>query len=350
MADFGGWEMPIEYPATAGGGVINEHTAVRERVGLFDVSHLGKAIVQGKGARAFIDSAVTNDLSKINPGQAQYTMLCDEKSGGVIDDLIVYLRSDEEILLVPNAANNAEVVSRLQGRAPSGVTITNAHNDYAVLAVQGPLSSEVLESLGLPTSLDYMSFVEAEYQGKNIVICRTGYTGERGFEILPPWDYADVLWRELVEKVEARGGLVAGLGARDTLRTEMCYPLHGHELSMTISPLEANASWAVGWNKESFWGDSILRRQKSEGVTRVLRPLIFTDRGIPRADMKVRNESGAEIGIVTSGTYSPTLKQGVALALIDPAVKVGEVVDVDVRGRLIKASVAKAPLVPSHVR
>ena len=350
MADFGGWEMPIEYPATAGGGVINEHTAVRERVGLFDVSHLGKAIVQGKGARAFIDSAVTNDLSKINPGQAQYTMLCDEKSGGVIDDLIVYLRSDEEILLVPNAANNAEVVSRLQGRAPSGVTITNAHNDYAVLAVQGPLSSEVLESLGLPTSLDYMSFVEAEYHGKNIVICRTGYTGERGFEILPPWDYADVLWRELVEKVEARGGLVAGLGARDTLRTEMCYPLHGHELSMTISPLEANASWAVGWNKESFWGDSILRRQKSEGVTRVLRPLIFTDRGIPRADMKVRNESGAEIGIVTSGTFSPTLKQGVALALIDPAVKVGEVVDVDVRGRLIKASVAKAPLVPSHVR
>lgn len=350
MADFGGWEMPIEYPATAGGGVINEHTAVRERVGLFDVSHLGKAIVQGKGARAFIDSAVTNDLSKINPGQAQYTMLCDEKSGGVIDDLIVYLRSDEEILLVPNAANNAEVVSRLQGRAPSGVTITNAHNGYAVLAVQGPLSSEVLESLGLPTSLDYMSFVEAEYHGQNIVICRTGYTGERGFEILPPWDYADVLWRELVEKVEARGGLVAGLGARDTLRTEMCYPLHGHELSMTISPLEANASWAVGWNKESFWGDSILRRQKSEGVTRVLRPLIFTDRGIPRADMKVRNESGAEIGIVTSGTYSPTLKQGVALALIDPAVKVGEVVDVDVRGRLIKASVAKAPLVPSHVR
>lgn len=350
MADFGGWEMPIEYPATAGGGVINEHTAVRERVGLFDVSHLGKAIVQGKGARAFIDSAVTNDLSKINPGQAQYTMLCDEKSGGVIDDLIVYLRSDEEILLVPNAANNAEVVSRLQGRAPSGVTITNAHNDYAVLAVQGPLSSEVLESLGLPTSLDYMSFVEAEYHGQNIVICRTGYTGERGFEILPPWDYADVLWRELVEKVEARGGLVAGLGARDTLRTEMCYPLHGHELSMTISPLEANASWAVGWNKESFWGDSILRRQKSEGVTRVLRPLIFTDRGIPRADMKVRNESGAEIGIVTSGTFSPTLKQGVALALIDPAVKVGEVVDVDVRGRLIKASVAKAPLVPSHVR
>lgn len=350
MADFGGWEMPIEYPATAGGGVINEHTAVRERVGLFDVSHLGKAIVQGKGARAFIDSAVTNDLSKINPGQAQYTMLCDEKSGGVIDDLIVYLRSDEEILLVPNAANNAEVVSRLQGRAPSGVTITNAHNNYAVLAVQGPLSSEVLESLGLPTSLDYMSFVEAEYHGKNIVICRTGYTGERGFEILPPWDYADVLWRELVEKVEARGGLVAGLGARDTLRTEMCYPLHGHELSMTISPLEANASWAVGWNKESFWGDSILRRQKSEGVTRVLRPLIFTDRGIPRADMKVRNESGAEIGIVTSGTFSPTLKQGVALALIDPAVKVGEVVDVDVRGRLIKASVAKAPLVPSHVR
>jgi aminomethyltransferase len=350
MADFGGWEMPIEYPASYGGGVINEHTAVRERVGAFDVSHLGKAIVRGAGAREYINSAVTNDLSKITPGQAQYTMLCDENSAGVIDDLIVYLRSDDDLLLIPNAANNAEVVDRLKKRAPSGVTITNAHTEFAVLAIQGPLAESVLQSLGLPTALEYMSFTEATLDGETIIICRTGYTGEKGFELLPSWSFAEKLWQLLVVEVESRGGLVAGLGARDTLRTEMCYPLHGHELSLSITPVQANASWAVGWNKSEFWGATKLREEKAAGPLRIMRPLLLQDRGVPRAEMKIVDASGRDIGVVTSGTFSPTLKQGIALALMDSTIKIGDLVEIDVRGRLIKASVAKAPLVPSHVR
>ena len=184
MADFGGWEMPIEYP---GGGVVREHTAVRERVGIFDVSHLGKASVKGPGAAAFINSCLTNDLGRITEGKAQYTLCCDE-TGGVVDDLIVYLRADDDVFLIPNASNTAEVVRRLQAAAPEGLEIENLHDGYGVIAVQGAKSDEVLEALGLPTGHEYMSFVEADWNGKPVIVCRTGYTGERGYELVPLWD------------------------------------------------------------------------------------------------------------------------------------------------------------------
>lgn len=349
MADFGGWEMPIEYPADGGGGVINEHTAVRERVGLFDVSHLGKAEVSGPGTLEFLNEALTNDLSKISDGQAQYTMLCDSKSGGVVDDLIAYRMNSEKIFLVPNAANTAEVVRHLEASAPQGVDVTNRHLNFAVLALQGPMAENVLHSLGFISELSYMSFATGTIAGKDVIICRTGYTGELGFEILPKWEDAIVVWNALYEQVDARGGLVAGLGARDTLRTEMGYPLHGHELSLEITPVQAGATWAVGWKKNDFWGKSALETERKIGPHRLLRGLLLSERGIPRAGMKVFK--GEElIGETTSGTFSPSLKAGIALALIKPGVEIGTELTVDIRGKQVRAKVVKPPFTNSRVR
>ena len=345
MADFGGWLMPIEYP---GAGVLAEHAAVRERVGLFDVSHLGKASVVGQGALEFLNSMLTNDLTKISDGAAQYSMLCNN-SGGVIDDLIVYRNSDQDFFLVPNASNTSAVVADLQANVPNGVTVTNLHNDYGVIALQGPLAAKVLAHFGLQIEVDYMAFTYVSIAGCEVIVCRTGYTGEYGFEVLPKWGQALIVWDALVEQVEANSGLVCGLGARDTLRTEMGYPLHGHELSLEISPVMASASWAVGWNKTDFQGSEILRDQKTNGVTRRLVALKSLDRGIPRADMQLLHD-GAEVGIVTSGTYSPSLKVGIALALVDSAFKVGQQLSLDVRGRTSVVEIVKLPFMPSHVR
>src|SRR3954468_1288824 len=181
FAEFGGWSMPLEY---AGSGVVKEHTAVRQAVGIFDVSHLGKGTVRGPGAAAFVNATLSNDLGKIAPGRAQYTLCCDAQTGGIVDDLIAYLHSDDHVFLVPNAANTSEVVARLAAQAPGGVEVTNQHRSHAVLAVQGPRSDEVLRAVGLPTGHDYMSFVEGRFEGSSVVVCRTGYTGERGYELV----------------------------------------------------------------------------------------------------------------------------------------------------------------------
>ena len=201
MADFGGWEMPIEYPA---GGVLKEHLAVREGVGVFDVSHLGKMSVTGAGAAAFVNDTLTNDLGRIGPGQAQYSLLCNA-DGGVVDDLIVYLRGDDDVFVIPNAANTAEVVDTMRGNAPSGVEVANQHDEYGVIAVQGPRSAEVLGRLGLPTDHDYMAFVEVDWDGRPLVVCRTGYTGEHGYELLPRWDDAAPVWDALLAAGEGLG-------------------------------------------------------------------------------------------------------------------------------------------------
>jgi aminomethyltransferase len=350
LADFGGWEMPIEYPGS-GGGVLKEHAAVRDAVGVFDVSHLGKATVRGAGARAFVNSCLSNDLNRIAPGQAQYTLCCDE-SGGVVDDLIAYLVSDDEVFLVPNAANTAEVVRRLAAAAPDGIEVEGQHREFGVLAVQGPRSADVLDRLGLPAGQDYMAYADASWDGRPVRICRTGYTGEHGYELVPRWDDVPALWDALVEQVRAAGGLPAGLGARDTLRTEMGYPLHGQDLSLEISPLQARSGWAVGWKKEAFWGRDALLAEKASGPARVLRGLESLDRGIPRAHMPVLAASGDVVGEVTSGTFSPTRRVGIGLALVsaDAGVEDGDELEVDVRGRRSRVRVVRPPFVESHVR
>ncbi|MGI8680137.1 MAG: glycine cleavage system aminomethyltransferase GcvT [Jatrophihabitans sp.] len=352
LADFGGWEMPIDY-AASGGGVLKEHAAVREAVGVFDVSHLGKATVRGVGARDFVNACLTNDLARIEAGKAQYTLCCTE-SGGVVDDLIAYLVDDDEVFLVPNAANTAEIVRLLAAAAPDGVEVVGQHRDFGVLAVQGPRSSDVLSGLGLNAAagLDYMAYLDASWDGRPVRICRTGYTGEHGYELIPAWDETPVLWDALVEVARSLGGRPAGLGARDTLRTEMGYPLHGQELSLDISPVQARSTWAVGWKKEAFWGRDALVAEKAAPV-RTLRGLQSLDRGgIPRPHMAVVDASGAVVGEVTSGTSSPTRRVGIGLALIASAAGVadGDELSIDVRGRRAAVRVVKPPFVESHVR
>jgi len=346
MADFGGWLMPIEYP---GGGVLAEHTAVRERAGIFDVSHLGKASVVGAGALDFLNTMFTNDLNRIEDGSAQYTLLCTPE-GGVIDDLIAYRNSSDNIFLVPNASNTSDVVAVLQSHTPANIVITNLHNEFAVLAVQGPLAPQVMQSLGINTEIDYMAFSHVVIAGAEVILCRTGYTGELGYELLPKVADASRVWDALVAAMEPLGGLVCGLGARDTLRTEMGYPLHGHELSLDITPVQASASWAIGWDKPGFIGSEVLRAEKANKPARRSVAIKSLDRGIPRGHMEVKNAAGEILGEVTSGTFSPTLKVGIGLALLNSSVKVGDQLTIDVRGRDSLCEVVKLPFVPSHVR
>ncbi len=346
MADFGGWLMPIEYP---GSGVLAEHTAVRERVGLFDVSHLGKASVKGEGALEFLNSMFTNDLSRIVDSKAQYTLLCNP-DGGVVDDLIAYRNSDSDFFLIPNASNTTDVVRVLKENSPDAIAVTNLHESFAVLALQGPRAVDVVKSFGIDPTMDYMAFAHVSIAGCDVILCRTGYTGEHGYELVPTWSDAPVVWDALVAAMKPFDGAICGLGARDTLRTEMGYPLHGHELSLEISPVQASAGWAIGWNKESFRGSDVLKSQREAGLVRTLKALKSNDRGIPRAGMAIKNAEGAEIGIVTSGTFSPSLKVGIALALIEPQYAVGDVVTIDVRGRESSATINSLPFMPSHVR
>ena len=245
FAEFGGWSMPVEYPA----GVLKEHTAVREAVGIFDVSHLGKASLRGAGAADFVNATLTNDLRRIAPGKAQYTLCVDDETGGIVDDLIAYYKSDEDVFLIPNAANTTEVVRRLEAAAPAEVTVTNEHRDFVVLAVQGPQSDAVLEKAGFPTGHEYMSFAEAPFEGSQVIVCRTGYTGERGYELVAPNAVAGALWDALVAAGAGFGLLPCGLGARDTLRTEMGYPLHGQDISLGVTPNEAGLGWAKPYLK-----------------------------------------------------------------------------------------------------
>ena len=345
FAPFGGWEMPVSYA-----GTVAEHTAVRTSVGLFDVSHLGKATVAGPGAAAFVNSTLTNDLGRIRPGKAQYTLCC-ATDGGVIDDLIAYYVSDDEIFLVPNAANTPAVVAALQAVAPQGITVTDEHRDYGVFAVQGPRSAEVLTALGLPTDMDYMAYADAEWNGRSVRVCRSGYTGEQGYELLPRWEDSAQLFGALVDQVTAAGGQVAGLGARDTLRTEMGYPLHGHELSLDISPLQARCGWAIGWKKDDFFGRDALLAEKQAGPRRQTWGLKGLDRGVLRQGQSVLRD-GEPIGTTTSGTFSPSLKAGIALALIDSSAQVepGTEVEVDVRGRRLRCEVVKPPFIEVNTK
>jgi aminomethyltransferase len=346
FAPFGGWSMPLEY---AGAGVLAEHSAVRTAVGIFDVSHLGKARVSGPGAAAFVNRCLTADLGKLAPGQAQYTLLCDD-SGGVVDDLIAYLLGPDEVFLIPNAANTAQVVQLLAVAAPDGVSVLNEHEGHAVLAVQGPQSDQVLSGAGLPVGHPYMSFVVVEHAGVPVIVCRTGYTGERGYELVTPAVAAPALWDAVRAAGEPYGLQPAGLGARDTLRTEMGYPLHGQDLSPTISPLQARLGWAVGWKKQTFFGAAALRAEKEAGPSRLLRGLRAAGRGIPRPGMVVRDLDGEPVGVVTSGTFSPTLKTGIALALLRPDLTEDSTVTVDVRQRREQFVVTRPPFVTPGVR
>jgi aminomethyltransferase len=346
FAEFGGWSMPLEYPS----GVVREHTAVRESVGVFDVSHLGKLMVTGPGAASYVNDTLSNDLDRIRHGKAQYTLCCDAETGGIVDDLIAYFHDDEHVLLVPNAANSAEVARRLSAEAPGGVKVLDHHRQYAVLAVQGPKSDEVLDAIGFPSGHEYMSFTEAEFEDTGVVVCRTGYTGERGYELIARNEVAVDLWDRLLAAGAPYAMLPCGLAARDTLRTEMGYPLHGQDITVDVTPNQAGLGWAVGWKKNTFWGRDALVKEKEAGPQRTLRGLVALGRGIPRPGMIVSLLPDVPLCEITSGTFSPTLKKGIGMALVptfvDPEAELG----VQVRSRREIFASAKLPFVDPSVR
>lgn len=349
-ADFGGWDMPTEYE-----GVLAEHAAVRAAVGVFDVSHMGKLRVHGPGAKDALNGVLANDLDRIGDGQAQYSMLLND-AGGVVDDLIVYRWSEDDLFIVPNAANAARVAEALRAALP-GLVIDDQHHDLGILAVQGPRSADLVARLGLPIDHDYMAMARGRLsgvpgaEGAEVVVCRTGYTGEHGYEIVAPSSALVGIWDALIARGGDLGVVPAGLGARDTLRTEMGYPLHGLDIGPRVTPVEAMLGWAVGWDKERFTGRTAVTEQRAAGPTRRLRGLLALDRGIPRPHMQVLSGDGGDVvGEVTSGTFSPTLRQGIALALLDSDVAVDDEVVVDVRGRPSRFRVVKPPFVQASTR
>lgn len=339
MGPFSGWLMPIEYS-----GTLAEHRAVRESVGVFDVSHLGRIMVEGSGALDCLQRTLSNDLTKVPPGGAQYGLALNDR-GGIVDDLIVYRLGAERFLVVPNAANLSRVDAGIRRRLPEGTT-ARLRDDLALIAPQGPGSPEIVERL-LPDAgeLGYMTCREDVWRHQAVVVSRSGYTGERGFELFVPVEAAADLWRELVEA----GAVPAGLAARDTLRLEMGYPLHGNDISPERTPLEAGLSWAVAFDKGQFEGRKALTRLRERGVAARLRGLLMLDRPIPRPGYGVFR-GDRTVGETTSGTFSPTLRVGIALAYLDTEVTVGDVVEVDVRGRRGRARVVKPPFVDASPR
>jgi aminomethyltransferase len=342
MAPFAGWLMPIEYR-----GTLAEHKAVREAVGLFDLTHLGKVMVEGARALDVLQRVFTNDLARVEVGGAQYNMLLNER-GGIVDDLIVYRIGEHRYLVVPNAANTAKVHAALLDHAGSGVDVV-LRADLCLIAPQGPRSSGLVgEVFSDAPSLEYMHGREMTYRDERVVVSRSGYTGERGFELFVPETLAGKLWRQFLELGKPLGIEPAGLGARDTLRLEMGYPLHGNDIWEERTPLEAGLGWAVAMDKGEFVGRMALVEQKERGIPSRLWGLRMKDRLIPRPHYSVL--AGEErVGETTSGTFSPTLRVGIALAYLSPRdrVKAGDEVTIDVRGRRGVAEVVKPPFVQS---
>ncbi|MFN2543481.1 MAG: glycine cleavage system aminomethyltransferase GcvT [Actinomycetota bacterium] len=341
LGPFAGWLMPIEYE-----GTLAEHRAVRERVGIFDLMHLGKVTLEGAEALDVIQRTVTNDVSQVATGQAQYSMVLNER-GGIVDDVLVYRLGEERYFIVPNAANTERVHSILLEEAGSSPVDIVLHADWCFLAVQGPMSLEVVGGL-FPeaASLAYMHCTEVAYRGQRVVLSRSGYTGEMGFELFPPEPVVHELWAQLVETGQAFQMQPTGLGARDTLRLEMGYPLHGQDIGEDRTPLEAAAGWAVSFDKGEFRGRAALEKQKREGIPARLWGLAMQDRLIPRSHYPVL-AGEQQVGETTSGTFSPTLRKGIALAYLSPrdAFKAGDEVEVDVRGRRGAARVTRPPFV-----
>lgn len=340
MLDFGGYDMPIEYQ-----GVVAEHLAVRSECGIFDVSHMGKLRLRGAEVAIELNQVLVSNVADLAVGNAQYSMLLNE-TGGVVDDLLVYRTTESEIWIVPNASNAQLVFDTLRALLATSVVVENLQDTHGIIAVQGPKSSEILRSLGFDVELDYMQVAGLVRSGENLdssLLCRSGYTGELGFEVITRNENLEVLWRDL----EAAGAIPAGLGARDTLRTEMGYPLHGQDISPNISPISAGLKWAIDFDSDFVGKAALLEEISAPRKFRCALKLI--DRGVPRSHMAVLSD-GEVVGETTSGTFSPTLKTGIALALVEEKLELGSIVEIDVRGRSLKAEVVRLPFVQSNVR
>lgn len=339
MVPFAGWEMPVQYT-----GVLDEHRAVREAVGLFDVSHMGEVIVRGPDAEAYLQRMTPNDVAQLTPGRAQYSGLLTE-NGTYIDDLLVYRLAPAQFLVVVNAANSEKDFAWMESHRDGSVEIENASDQYALLALQGPRAASVLSSLVDPAVLElkYYRFTRGVVGDEAALISRTGYTGEDGFELYVAPDVAPQIWDQLVEAGIPQGLNLAGLGARDTLRLEAGMALYGHEIDDTTTPLEAGLEWVVKLEGDDFIGRGALLEQKRAGISRKLVGFELVDRGIAREGCRVI-AAGREVGKVTSGSFSPTLQKSVGMAYVPlELVEPGCEVEIEVRGKLRAARIVALP-------
>lgn len=332
MVPFGGWDMPLAYPA----GTLAEHRACRGAAVAFDVSHLGTVEVRGRDAFDRLQAAFTNDLRRIGPGRAQYTHLLDADDASVLDDIIVWWLDHDTFHVMPNASNTSRVLDAL---GPGAIDVTPGR---AVIAVQGPTARATTAEVSPDAAaVPRFGVARVDWHGTEIVVAGTGYTGEDGIECAVPVEAAHRLWDALL----SAGVAPAGLGARDLLRLEAGLPLHGHELGPGITPLQAGLGWVVGWDKGDFRGRTPLEKERDDGVARRLRGIVVDGRQPPREGYAVLVD-GVTAGTVTSGNFSPTLGKGIALAFLPPHVGPGASVEVDIRGRATAATVVKLPFLP----
>ncbi|WP_082562323.1 glycine cleavage system aminomethyltransferase GcvT [Paenibacillus sp. Root444D2] len=341
VIDFGGWELPVQFA-----GIQKEHDAVRQQAGLFDVSHMGEVRVSGEDALPFLQKITTNDVSKLEAGQCQYSLMC-YPTGGVVDDLLVYKLGDNNYMLVINASNIDKDVEWMQMNLTGRVELTNVSDETAMLALQGPHAEQILAKVTEAPIQSLKSFrflQDVEVSGIQALVSRTGYTGEDGFELYVDKDDAIKLWNLLLSADQNLSLVPVGLGARDTLRFEARLPLYGQELSKDITPLEAGLSFFVKLDKGDFIGRDVIAGQKANGIPRKLVGIEMVERGIPRPHYAVFNMDGKQIGEVTTGTQSPTFKTNVGLALIDSAYSaLGTELNVEIRGAQVKAKVVATP-------
>ncbi|MEX1028866.1 MAG: glycine cleavage system aminomethyltransferase GcvT [Paenibacillaceae bacterium] len=339
--DFGGWDLPVQFSS-----IMKEHEAVRTQAGLFDVSHMGEFTVKGEGSLSFLQQLLTNDISKLEDGQALYALMC-YTDGGVVDDLLVYKLKEHDYMLVVNASNIDKDFEWLQKHVEDGVVLSNVSDEMSLIALQGPLAERIMGKVcDAPVgTLGSYRFLQNVRVGEAVaLVSRTGYTGEDGFEIYTDNESVLKVWELLLEAGAEDGLVAAGLGARDTLRFEARLPLYGQELSSTITPIEAGLGFFVKLDKGDFIGREVLNEQKLHGAPRKLVGIEMIDRGIPRSHYPVYDNDDRQIGEVTTGTQSPTLKTNIGLALVETAFSaLGTEVYVEIRGKRLKAVVIKAP-------
>lgn len=355
LIEFGGWEMPVQYTS-----IIEEHLAVRQAAGLFDISHMGEIIVEGEAAEAFLNQTLTNDIRKLSVGQGQYTLLCNER-GGVIDDLYAYRLAERQFLLIVNASRievDADWLKKRLRAFGDLATVRDASDDLGAVALQGPLAVEWINEcfqgpakgatlVAQPSELAKNQIAQFTFAGRDTWVSRTGYTGEDGFEIVAAQALIESIWNRLLDLGRPRGLKPAGLGARDTLRTEVCYPLYGHELDENTTPLEAGLGFFVALDKGDFVGRSVLARQKAQGVDRKLVAFKMNPKSPPpRPEYPIwsAQENGTRLGSVVSGTQSPSLGIGIGLGYVPPEfAKVQTPLAIDIRGRRAPATVVSKP-------
>ncbi len=348
MVPFAGYDMPVQYS-----GLLEETKAVRTNCGLFDVSHMGQFSVHGKNSLEAVMKLVTNDLTKLGIGQAQYNMLCNER-GGVIDDLVVYRRGEDWTYICVNASNRAADFQWMKSHLSSNVTLEDESDATGLIALQGPKAEAILARTvpaAVTSALKYYWAVETKVFEKPCYLSRTGYTGEDGFELYVKAEHAADIWEKLLELGRKDGLIPCGLGSRDTLRLEMGYPLHGHELSPEISPLEANLGWVVKLDRAiPFVGQPALKKQAAEGPHQKLKALVIQDRRIARQGYRIVDSNRNQIGVITSGTHSPHLNTPIAMGFVKKEFANETKFHVEVRESLISANVQKLPFIPSHTK